>query len=77
MVSGFPIRRDFDEFVQRYGAISPGAHDVDELLASLLELVRTLATIRLALPGVESETLKALASVSSEAWWVEMIRAVL
>lgn len=38
--AGFPIRRVFDEFLQRYGAISPSASNIDALLADLVEKVR-------------------------------------
>ena len=39
-VSGFPIRRVFDEFMQRYGAISPSASNIDALLYDLVQKVR-------------------------------------
>eukprot|EP00904_Undaria_pinnatifida_P002449 jgi/Undpi1/12204/HiC_scaffold_5.g01880.m1 len=34
---GFPIRRMFDEFMQRYGAISPSASNIDSLLYDLVQ----------------------------------------
>lgn len=37
---GFPIRRVFDEFVQRYGCISPSAPSIDTLLSDLVKKVR-------------------------------------
>lgn len=37
---GFPIRRVFDEFLQRYGCISPSATNIDALLQDLVQKVR-------------------------------------
>lgn len=37
---GFPIRRVFDEFVQRYACISPSATNIDALLQDLVAKVR-------------------------------------
>ncbi|CAN0359677.1 unnamed protein product [Ectocarpus sp. 6 AP-2014] len=34
---GFPIRRVFDEFMQRYGCISPSATNIDSLLSDLVQ----------------------------------------
>lgn len=39
---GFPIRRMFDEFMQRYGCISPSATGIDSLLSDLVQKVRAL-----------------------------------
>lgn len=36
---GFPIRRVFDEFLQRYGCISPSATSIDALLHELVQKV--------------------------------------
>lgn len=37
---GFPIRRHFEEFMQRYGCISPSATNLDALLQDLVNKVR-------------------------------------
>lgn len=36
---GFPIRRVFDEFMQRYSCISPSAMNIDSLLSDLVQKV--------------------------------------
>lgn len=40
---GFPIRRVFDEFMQRYGCISPSALNIDSLLSDLVQKVRVVS----------------------------------
>ena len=49
---GFPIRRVFDEFMQRYGAISPSASNIDALLYDLVQKVSCNDYCSMYVPGM-------------------------